>query len=118
MNRQTIGFIAAGAAAGATTGLFGGGGGMLLVPLLSLLAKLDEKEIFPTSVITLLPICVVSLIFAFRHSQVSVETILLYLPGSAIGGILAGRFGKRIPTLWLHRILGIFILWGGILYLC
>ena len=118
MNKQTIGLIAAGAVAGATTGLFGGGGGMLLVPLLSLFAKLDEKEIFPTSVFTILPICVVSLLLTFNQSQLSVKTILMYLPGSAIGGILAGRFGKHIPTLWLHRLLGILILLGGIRYLC
>ena len=36
-----------------------------------------------------------------------------YLIGGAIGGVLAGLFLKKLPTKWLHRILGIFILWGG-----
>jgi uncharacterized membrane protein YfcA len=45
-------------------------------------------------------------------------TALPYLIGSALGGILAGLLGKRIPTVWLHRGLGILILWGGYRYLC
>jgi Na+/H+ antiporter NhaC len=35
-----------------------------------------------------------------------------------IGVLLAGIIGKKIPVLWLHRILGVLILWGGIRYLC
>jgi len=42
---------------------------------------------------------------------------LPYLIGSLIGGVGAGLWGKRIPVLWLHRILGVLILWGGIRYL-
>ena len=37
--------------------------------------------------------------------------------GSALGGSLAGLWGKKIPTRWLHRGLGVLILWGGIRYL-
>ena len=44
--------------------------------------------------------------------------VLPYLIGSCIGGVATGLFGDRIPTVWLHRILGAFILWGGIRYLC
>ena len=42
---------------------------------------------------------------------------LPYLLGSALGGSLAGLWGKKIPTRWLHRGLGVLILWGGIRYL-
>ena len=42
--------VLAGAAAGAVAGLFGAGGGMVLVPLLGLLVRMDDKEIFPASV--------------------------------------------------------------------
>jgi len=33
-------------------------------------------------------------------------------------GLLAGKYGERIPAHWLHRGLGVLILWGGIRYLC
>ena len=53
-----------------------------------------------------------------RNYYVLDGTAGTYLAGSAAGGFLAGIFGKKIPVLWLHRILGIFILWGGIRNLC
>ena len=108
----------AGVAAGAVNGLFGAGGGMVLVPLLDKLTDLDEDAVFPASVSIILPICVVTLSFTLGQSQVPWGTATPYLIGSCAGGLLAGWFGKRIPTLWLHRILGILILWGGIRYLC
>ena len=110
--------IAAGALAGTANGLFGGGGGMVLVPLLSLLTTLEEKDIFASSIAIILPICLVSLIATELTGTVAWRTSLPWLIGSAAGGLLAGFFGKKIPTLWLHRGLGVMILWGGIRYLC
>ena len=108
----------AGFLAGGVTGLFSAGGGMVLVPLLSLLVRLSEEEIFPASVTIIAPICVVCLFMADPGSIPSWKEVLPYLIGSCIGGVATGLFGDRIPTVWLHRILGAFILWGGIRYLC
>lgn len=112
------GILFAGIAAGAVNGLFGAGGGMVLVPLLVKFSDLDEKAIFPSSVCIILPVCLISLLFSFQPNLLDPSTTALYLLGSAAGGILAGIIGKRIPTLWLHRALGILIIWGGIRYLC
>ncbi len=112
-----IGIGIAGFCAGAVNGLFGAGGGMVLVPLLSLLTDLDDREIFPASVSIILPVCIVSLLLTCAGSQVEGSTVLTYLIGSAAGGVLAGFLGKKIPTIWLHRLLGGLILWGGMRYL-
>lgn len=117
MAKKSIGFIVAGAIAGTITGLFGGGGGMLLIPLLSIFTNLDDSAIFPSSVTTILPICITSLLLQFGQGPVPIKEILMYLPGSAVGGILAGIWGKKIPMRWLHRLLGLLILWGGFQYL-
>lgn len=108
----------AGFAAGAVTGLFGAGGGMVLVPLLSLLTDLDEEAIFPSSVSIILPICFVCLAFAAAKEGLPLKEAIPYLIGSGVGGLAAGIWGKRIPVIWLHRILGGLILWGGVRYLC
>ena len=113
-----FGAIAAGAGAGALNGLFGAGGGMVLAPLLGLCTDLKEDQIFPCSVVILLPVCIVSLVFADGWAAFSFVQALPYLLGSLLGGICAGLWGKKIPVLWLHRVLGILILWGGIRYLC
>ena len=112
--RLLIGMILAGACAGAVNGLLGAGGGMLLVPMLTAFTTLEEEEIFPSSVAIIAPICVVSLLFT---REIAWGDSLPYLLGSALGGSLAGLWGKKIPTRWLHRGLGVLILWGGIRYL-
>ena len=91
---------------------------MVLVPLLSLLVKLPEDEIFPASVTIIAPICVVCLCMAEQGSMPSWKEALPYLAGSTLGGIAAGLWGQRIPVKWLHKLLGILILWGGVRYLC
>ena len=113
-----FGAMAAGAGAGTLNGLFGAGGGMVLAPLLGLCTDLKEEQIFPCSVVILLPICILSLLFADGWAAFSFVQALPYLLGSLLGGICAGLWGKKIPVLWLHRVLGILILWGGIRYLC
>ncbi len=115
---KNIGPCLAGIGAGTVNGLFGAGGGMVLVPLLTWLTDLEDKEVFPASVSIILPICLVSLGFSFQTEAITVQQIVPYLIGSAAGGILAGLIGKRIPTTWLHRLLGVLILWGGVKYLC
>ena len=111
------GMLAAGLSAGAVNGLFGAGGGMVLVPLLTGITDLKDEEVFPSSVSIILPICIVSLRLS-RSSSTDWYSTIPYLIGSAIGGIFAGLWGRKLPVKWLHRILGCLILWGGIRYLC
>lgn len=115
--KHTLFLAAAAACAGAVNGLFGAGGGMILVPLLTVQNELKEEEIFPASISIILPICIVSLLFTAMEEGLDYRTALPYLIGSAAGGFLAGRYGRKIPALWLHRGLGILIVWGGIRYL-
>ena len=107
----------AGCTAGLVNGLFGAGGGMVLVPLLGRKAGIDETQRFSASVAIITPICIVSLLFSLPW-QITFNKVLPYLIGSAVGGTAAGLWGRKIPTIWLHRILGALILWGGIRYLC
>lgn len=116
--KKYIGSAICGLCAGTLTGLFGAGGGMVLVPLMTQLTDLKDQQMFPASVAILFPICIVSLIFAAGWESFSFYDALPYFLGSIAGGFLAGTLGKKIPSLWLHRVLGIMILWGGIRYLC
>ena len=118
MYRSNLGLIAAGSCAGLVNGLFGGGGGMVLVPLLGLLAGMEDREVFSVSIAVILPISLVSLTATVLSGPVPWVASLPYLLGSGIGGYGTARFGQHIPTRWLHRILGILILWGGVRYLC
>ena len=108
--------VLAGAVAGAVNGLLGAGGGMVLVPLLTGVVHLEEDEVFPASVSIILPLCLVTLALQ-AGDGLPWSAALPYLIGSTAGGVLTGIVGKKIPTLWLHRMLGALMLWGGWRYL-
>lgn len=103
----------AGIIAGCVNGLFGAGGGMILVPMLGLLTDFSDKEIFPASISIILPMCIIAILIYAMEAPLPWAAALPYLIGSLLGGILAGLFGNRIPTVWLHRFLGLLILYGG-----
>ena len=56
-SKKCRGIILAGIGAGVINGLFGAGGGMVLVPLLTLLTDISDRNVFSTSVCMILPIC-------------------------------------------------------------
>ena len=114
----TFAMLTAGFAAGAVNGFFGAGGGMVLIPLLGIFLDPEDRNLFSSSVAIILPICIVSLIQSAAGSRPDWESVLPWLPGSAIGGWCAVKWGKKIPVLWLHRGLGLVILYGGVRYLC
>ena len=112
-----IGSALAGLLAGTVNGIFGGAGGMVLIPALGLWTDAEPESLFPLSVSVMLPVCVLSLWMTSRSAPLPWSDALPYLLGSAGGGVLAGLFGRRIPTRWLHRIFGCLLLWGGVRYL-
>ena len=118
MKHSMAGIMIAGFLAGAVNGLFGAGGGMILVPLLTALTDLEDHSVFHASISVILPVCLVSLATFAIHTTLPIQKAFPYLLGGGVGGILAGKCGKHIPVKWLHRVLGIMILWGGFRYLC
>lgn len=90
---------------------------MVLVPLLTVFGGLEDEEVFPASLAIILPVCLVSLSITAISGSLPWKEAFPYLLGSAGGGVLAGVWGKNIPVKWLHRGLGILILWGGWRYL-
>lgn len=118
MFRNNIwGLVLAGSCAGAVAGFFGAGGGMVLVPLLTAFGSLREEMVFPASLSIILPVCLVSLAVTAAFGGLPWKEAFPYLLGSAGGGVLAGVWGRKIPVKWLHRGLGLLILWGGWRYL-
>lgn len=116
--KERLGLIIAGVGAGLVAGLFGAGGGLVLVPLLGWLTRLKSQEVFAVSLSIILPVCLVSIAMTALTTGIDLAPALPYLPGSALGGLAAGMWGTKIPAQWLHRGLGILIVWGGIRYLC
>lgn len=117
MSKKAIKMASIGFAAGCVNGLLGAGGGMVLVPLLTLFNAGNKDDVFSNSVAIILPVCLVSLAISPGYGSLPWVEALPYLLASIPGGIAAGYFGKKIPVKWLHRALGILIIWGGVRYL-
>ena len=98
----------AGVCAGAVTGLLGAGGGIVLVLLLK--EKGEDPEAFSLSAAVMAPICLTALL----TSGQTPENALPYVLGGGIGGLAAGLWGRRVPSLWLHRIFGALLILGGL----
>ncbi len=94
----------AGGLAGLANGFFGGGGGMILVPLLTGKCGLDQRKAFATSVLVILPLCLLSSVIYLFRGGMEFSTALPYLVGGLVGGAAAGvlsGFGIGGGTLLL-----------------
>ena len=107
-------YAVSGMAAGAANGLFGAGGGMILVPLLTRWAGLEDKKAFATSIAIIAPMCLTSILLYWYQGQLDLAAALPYLVGGLFGGLLGGTLFRRMSPQVLHKLLGIFILYGGI----
>ncbi len=114
MKKETFKYAVTGGLAGAANGLFGAGGGMVLVPLLTKWAGLEERKAFSTSVCIIMPLCLVSLAVYFIRGAMDLGAAWPYLIGGAAGGLIGGFTYKRIPVRFLRIGLGLIIIYGGV----
>lgn len=112
--KDTIRYALSGAAAGLVNGIFGAGGGMVLIPMLTKYAKIDDKLAFSTSIAIILPICLVSIAVYSANGSISLLVAAPYLVGGLVGGLAGGLLFRKVSAVFLHRVLGLFILWGGV----
>lgn len=112
--KQWIRFGLCGAAAGLVNGFFGAGGGMVLVPLLISLGQLEDRQAFASAISVILPLSVMSLAMHWYQGTLTLSGAPPYLIGGLVGGLLGGFFFKKIPVSFLHKALGLVILWGGV----
>lgn len=107
-------YMLSGGLAGLTNGLFGGGGGSIFVPLLTRFCKLEQRKAFATSVAVILPLCGLSACIYLVRGGLELAAAAPYLLGGALGGWGGGRLFGGIKLLWLRRLFGLLLIYGGI----
>ena len=114
---QKIRCAIAGLAAGLSNGFFGAGGGMLLVPIFTRLAKIDDRRTYASSIAVILPLSVVSAVVYYLKNSLDFKLAAPYLIGGLAGGFLGGLLFKRIPTAFLRRAFALLVVYGGVRFL-
>lgn len=95
-----------GALIGIINGFFGGGGGMIVVPVLTKLFKLEQKQAQATALFIILPISLISSIVYLCYNSIDFSSgwpvIAGIIGGGVIGALLLNKLNNKI-------VRGIFI---------
>ncbi|WP_375385717.1 sulfite exporter TauE/SafE family protein [uncultured Microbacterium sp.] len=110
---RTIRFVLAcvgiGLAAGLLSGLFGVGGGTVIVPLLVLLLRFDQRLAAGTSLAAIVPTATVGVISYALHGSVAWIPALILAAGAVIGA--------QVGTWLLPRVSQTALRWGFVAFL-
>lgn len=95
--------------AGAFSGLFGVGGGAVIVPLLILWMRYEEREATGTSLAAIPLIAALGALVQGVHGNVHVvEALIVGIP--AIGGVVAGAaLQQRVPVRFISAAFSVLL---------
>lgn len=99
---------------GIVNGLFGGGGGMLLVPLLTFVGGLEQKEGHATAIAIILPLCIVTAITYTLFGKIALLSAGFAEIGVIIGGIIGAVLLKKISSKVLSMIFYLLMVFAGV----
>jgi hypothetical protein len=91
-----------GAVGGVLAGLFGVGGGIVMVPLLIMLARMDQKRASATSLVAIVPTAIAGSITYFANGEVDVLAAAIVATGGIVGAWIGARLLRRISMEWLR----------------
>lgn len=101
--------VAVGLLAGLMSGLFGVGGGTVIVPLLVLLLRFDQRLASGTSLAAIIPTASVGVVSYALHGSVAWIAALILAAGAVAGAQLGTWLLARLPTTLLR--------WGFVVFL-
>lgn len=87
---------------GLLSGAFGVGGGILMVPLLIVLAGMDQRRAAATSLAAIMPTAVVGSIAYFANGEVDLAAAALVAAGGIAGSWIGSHLLRRLPLGWLR----------------
>ena len=102
--------IGLGLGAGLLSGLFGVGGGILVVPVLVLLLKFDQRLANGTSLGAVLPISISSLLTYWSHGNVDWHMALWLAVGALTGAVLGTKWIHILPKKTLGYLFAAMLL--------
>ncbi len=95
---------------GFANGLFGSGGGTVVVPAMERFLKVEAHKAHATAIAIILPLSIVSCLIYLKNGKIVWMTVLLISVGGLVGGYIGAKLLNKVPTKWLHKIFGLFMI--------
>jgi uncharacterized membrane protein YfcA len=102
-------FAIVGLAGGLLSGLFGVGGGIVMVPLLVLVAGLDQRRAAAASLLAIVPTAAVGATTYALAGNLHLKVAVIVAAGAAAGGWIGARLLRIIPIKTLTLVFGAFM---------
>ena len=106
--------IGAGLVIGFINGFMGAGGGMILVPILTLLLKMESKIAHSTAVFVIAPICLVSGVTYVIKGVVDWTILLPVAIGTLVGGVSGTFLLKKLKNDVINIIFWCVMIFAGV----
>ena len=113
--KQIISLISIGVFGGVINGFFGAGAGLLLVPLISLVSRLENRKVHATTLACVLFMCVASSTVFVINKQVDFRLILWCFIGSLLGAILGTILLQKFKNRRIDFIFSGLLVCAGVL---
>ncbi len=107
--------IGVGLLGGLINGLFGAGAGLLLVPMIKVVTKMEDKKVHSTTLATVMCMCVVSSIIFFVNKQIDYNITVWCLIGSLAGAVLGTILLQKFKNKIINLIFSCLLVVAGIL---
>lgn len=97
-----------GAAAGVISGM-GMGGGTLLIPALTLLMGIPQRQAQGVNMLSFLPAAAVALYIHKKEGRLELKSSLPVIAGGLLGAVAGALFAARLSEEWLKKAFGLFL---------
>lgn len=101
----------------ALSGAVGGmgiGGGVILIPVLTGIFSLGQKEAQYINLLYFIPVAIIALVVHKRSGNLEIRKALYIALGGILGAVIGSEFAARISMYMLRKMFGIFLLIIGI----
>lgn len=103
---EWIKVIITGLFCGLINGMLGSGGGVVSVMMLSYFLKIENKKAHATTILIILPLCIISSGIFIKNGLYNMDLILKVGLGSVLGGIIGAKLLARLSSRCIHYVFG------------
>ena len=106
--------IGVGLVAGFINGFFGAGGGLLLVPMITFVAKIDAKKAHATTLFCVLFMCLFSSVVYIIKRQVDYTLVLYCLIGGIVGSLTGTFLLQKLKNNVIDLLFSVALVCAGV----